>query len=143
MTRRRANDAGATAVEFAFVVVIILTIGFGAVDFGLWMFQKSEASQAAREASRVAMIAPPATLGLQTSGAVYNASVAEIESNLPGFSVTVTCADAAGTDIPLAADCGAGDLVTATVQWHRDPLTFVGVTDTVSGSSTRTVVEVP
>lgn len=141
--RRVRNDAGTTVIELALVIMIILTIGLGAVDFGLWMFQKSEASQAAREASRIAMIQLPVNLGAQTTGAVYDASVAELESGLSDFSVNVTCADASGTDIADAADCVTGDLVTVTVQWHRDPLTFVGVTDTVTGSSTRTVVGVP
>jgi Flp pilus assembly protein TadG len=144
MSGQRRNDAGTTAVEFALVVMIILTIGFGAVDFGLWMFQKSEASQAAREGSRVAMIAVPSTLGLQTSGDVYNATIAELESNLPQLTVSVTCVDpTTDTDITVAAECSPGDLLTVSVQWHRDPLTFVGFTDTVSDSSTRTVVGVP
>jgi len=143
MRRRPVGDQGVTTVEFAFVVFIIVLITMAGIDLGLWVFQKSEASQAAREAARVAMISPPSTLGVQTSGTVYNAAVAEIESNLPEFSVSVSCADAAGNDITDGTQCGSGDLVTVTVQWHRDPLTFVGLTDTVSGSSTRTVVEVP
>lgn len=126
------SDAGTTAVEFALVAVVILTIALAAVDFGLWIFQKSEAEQAAREASRIAMINPPAS-GVQTSGSVYNAAVAELQTGLSQFQVSVAC----------AASCAPGDTVTVTVSWHRDPLTFVGVTDTVSGSSTRTIVGVP
>jgi len=141
--RRLRGDSGVTAVEFSFVVFIIILITLAGIDIGLWVFQKSEASQAAREAARVAMISPPTTLGAQTSGAIYDAAIREIESNLPEFSVSVSCADTAGDDITDGAQCGVGDLVTVTVQWHRDPLTFVGATDTVSGSSTRTVVELP
>jgi Flp pilus assembly protein TadG len=40
MSKSRWEDNGATAVEFALVALIILIIGLGAVDFGLWMFQK-------------------------------------------------------------------------------------------------------
>lgn len=143
MTARLRSDDGVTAVEFALVVLVILTIAMGAVDFGLWMFQKSEAAQAAREASRVAMIDPPTTLGVQTSGRVYDASTAEIESNLPQYSVDVECATTSAPTVDLTSGCTTGDLITVTVSWHRDPLTFVGFTDTVSGSSTRTVVGVP
>lgn len=142
--KRARRDDGVTMVEFALVILIILVITLGGVDFGLWMFQKSEASQAAREAARIAMIKPPSALGALTSGAIYDASIAELESNLPQFAVTVTCADATtGSEIVDATKCVTGDLLTVTVTWHRDPLTLVGVTDTVSGSSTRTVVGVP
>jgi Flp pilus assembly protein TadG len=131
--RQLRSDAGTTAVEFALVAVVILTIALGAVDLGLWVFQKSEAEQAAREASRIAMLAPPSATGVQTSGSIYDAALAETESNLPQFQVSVTC----------ASTCAPGDTVTVTVSWHREPLTFVGVTDTVTGSSTRTVVGTP
>jgi len=135
MTPRRSlrSDAGTTAVEFALFAMVIFTIALGAVDFGLWVFQKSEAEQAAREASRIAMIQPPATTGDQTSGSIYNAARAEVETNLAQFQVSVDC----------TGSCAPGDTVTVSVSWHRDPLTFVGVTDTVTGSSTRTVVGTP
>jgi Flp pilus assembly protein TadG len=143
MSMTRGNDQGATAVEFALVVLIILVLSLGAVDFGLWMFQKSEAAQAAREASRVAMISPPTAFGTQASGSIYDAATAQIESSLPQFDVSVSCADAAGSAITDPSLCVSGDLVTVTVNWHRDPLTLVGLTDTVSGTSTRTVVGLP
>ena len=144
---RRRGDAGTTVVEFSLIALVIFIIALGGVDFGLWMFQKSEASQAAREASRVAILYPPSVLGAQTSGPIYEAATKEIESNLASsVSVSVTCQTLATpiTQITTASSCKPDvDTVTVTVQWHRDPLTFVGFTDTVSGSSTRTVVGVP
>jgi hypothetical protein len=90
------------------------------------------------------MIDPPTDFGAQTSGSIYDAATAEIESNLSQFSVSVICTGADGvTTITDPTLCVSGDLLTVTVKWHRDPLTLVGVTDTVSGSSTRTVVELP
>jgi Flp pilus assembly protein TadG len=147
MNRRLSKDAGTTAVEFALVVLVLLTIALGAVDFGLWMFQKSEAEQAAREAARVAMINAPLALGAQTSGTVYTAARAELESSLPNFALSVSCQSATSPPVVRAGGttdpCQPGDQLTVTVSWHRDPLTFIGFTDTVSGSSTRTVVGVP
>lgn len=126
-------DAGTTAVELALVVVVLLTVALGAIDFGLWVYQRSEAEQAAREASRVAMIQPPSTMGVQTSGPIYDAAVNELDSSLAPV-VTVSCSNT----------CTPGvDTVTVTVEWDRNPLTFVGVFDHVSGSSARTVVGVP
>lgn len=126
-------DGGTTAIEFALVALLLMTLALGAVDFGLWVFQKSEAEQAAREASRVAMIDPPSTMGVQTSGAIYDAARAELDSSLTP-TVSVSCANT----------CTPGvDSITVTVSWDRDALTFLSVLDHVSGSSSRTVVGIP
>jgi Flp pilus assembly protein TadG len=131
--RTLRSDDGTTAVEFALVVLLLMTVALGAVDFGLWVFQRSAAEQAAREASRIAMIQPPSTLGIQTSGLIYEAARAEIGSNLTPV-VSVSCSNT----------CAPGlDTITVTVGWDRNPLTFVGAFDHVSGSSSRTVVGVP
>lgn len=134
MSRKRlSSDAGTAAVEVALVISLLLTVTLGALDFGLWVFQKSEAEQAAREASRVAMIQPPSTMGVQTTGPIYDAAVAELD---PGLSPTVS--------VLCDSPCAPGvNTITVTVTWSRSPLTFVGVLDQVTGSSDRTVVGVP
>ena len=134
MRGRTHSDAGTTAIEFAIVALLLMMVALGAVDVGLWVFQRSEAEQAAREASRVAMIQPPATMGVVTSGPIYDAAVAEIDSGLTP-TVTVSCS---------TASCTPGvDIITVSVTWTRNPLTFVGILDSVSGASSRTVVGVP
>lgn len=140
----RRRDAGVTTVEFAFVVFIIILITIEGIDLGLWVFQRSEASQAAREASRIAMISPPVLDQALTTGSVYEAAVGEVESNLQDFKVWVTCAASADApdSIKDASQCVTGDFVTVTVSWTRQSLAFLGPT-TVSGSSTRTVVGIP
>lgn len=131
--KKPRSDTGTTAVEVALVLWLLLTVALGALDFGLWVFQKSEAEQAAREASRVAMIQPPSTMGVQTTGPIYDAAVAELDSSLSPV-VSVSCSNT----------CAPGvDTITVTVGWTRSPLTFVGVLDQVSGSSDRTVVGTP
>lgn len=134
MTITRPSDAGTTAVEFVLVALMLMTLALGAVDLGLWVFQKSEAEQAAREASRVAMIDPPSSSPVVlTSGPIYDAALAEIDSNLTPV-VTVSCSN---TCVPGV------DTVTVTVGWDRQPLILTKVLDHVSGSSSRTVVGVP
>lgn len=134
MTITRPSDAGTTAVEFVLVALLLMTLALGAVDLGLWVFQKSEAEQAAREASRVAMIDPPSSSPVVlTSGPIYDAALAEIDSNLTPV-VSVSC----------SSTCVPGvDTVTVTVGWDRQPLILTKVLDHVSGSSSRTVVGVP
>ncbi|WP_153392491.1 TadE/TadG family type IV pilus assembly protein [Ornithinicoccus halotolerans] len=49
---QHAQERGAAAVEFALVVLMLLTLVFGGLEFGrLWMMQSS-LSQAARDAAR-------------------------------------------------------------------------------------------
>jgi Flp pilus assembly protein TadG len=133
MRRTVQSDTGTTAVELALVITVLMTVALGAGDFGLWVFQRSEAAQAAREASRVAMIQPPATMGLQSSGPIYDAARAELDTGLTPV-VSVSCTNT----------CAPGfDTVTVTVGWDRSPLTMVGVFDHVDGASSRTVVGTP
>jgi Flp pilus assembly protein TadG len=133
MTDTRCSDEGTTAVEFAIIGLILMTLALGAIDFGMWVFQKSEAAQAAREASRVAMIDPPTTFGVQTSGAIYDAAKAELDASVTPV-VSVSCSNT----------CQPGvDTITVTVGWDRSALTFVGTFDHVTGESSRTVVGTP
>jgi len=53
---RRAGERGNTMVEFAFVVLIILTILFGIVDFGRALYAYHFISNAAREGTRYASV---------------------------------------------------------------------------------------
>lgn len=131
MRPTRRSDGGTTTIELALIVVLMLTIALGALDFGLWVFQRSEAEQAAREASRIAMIKPQ--LGTLTSGPIFDAARAELS---PGqdLSVEVTCS---------TNECAPGDTITVEVGWDRNALTFVGIFDQISGSSSRTVVGLP
>lgn len=146
MTLGRAPDTGATAVETAIVLPIILTLVFGMIDFGLWAFNSAQATQSAREASRVAMIRPP------TPGSV---TLDEDEDEV----------DAADRDVYEAAnrgvvfgpanvssactpDCQYGSRVTITSEWQFTFLTPVGPLITgdtsgqVTGTSTRHIVGV-
>lgn len=130
MTPTPHTDTGTTTVELALIVLLLMTITFGALDCGLWVFQRSEAEQAAREASRIAMIKPQ--LGILTSGAIVDAARAELD---PGQSINV--------EVSCTNACAPGDAITVEISWVRNPLTPFGIFDQISGSSTRTVVGLP
>lgn len=51
-TRFHRDDAGATAVEFALVAVLLITIILGIVEFGLLMAHQNAVTSAAREGAR-------------------------------------------------------------------------------------------
>ncbi len=50
------DDSGAAAVEFALVSVVLLTLFFGIVQYGMAFFQMQAASHAAREGARLAAV---------------------------------------------------------------------------------------
>lgn len=54
--RARRAARGATAVEFAIVVVVFLLLVLGMVDFGRWLFAINSAMEATREGARVAVV---------------------------------------------------------------------------------------
>ncbi|MFD0742698.1 TadE/TadG family type IV pilus assembly protein [Phytohabitans flavus] len=50
--RRRPRDRGATAVEAALVLPLVLLIAFGIIDFGRMLNAQIRVTEAAREAAR-------------------------------------------------------------------------------------------
>jgi hypothetical protein len=51
------RDDGATAVEFALVVPILLVLVFGIIDYGLWFSDSLSSRQGVREAARQGVVA--------------------------------------------------------------------------------------
>lgn len=136
-------------MEFALIASMLFLIVFAALDLGLFAFAKSQASSAARDASRVAMI-NPGTPGTYTSTSVasaspatqriYDAAVQRLGSVPAGLSVTVSCAPDATCPVT------ATENVLVSVQWHRDSLTYVigpVVGDNVTATSTRSLIGIP
>ena len=56
------NQKGATAVEFAIVLSLLLTLIFGIIEFGLFIFNRQVITNAAREGARAGIIARPVRL---------------------------------------------------------------------------------
>ena len=51
------NQKGATAVEFAIVLSLLITLIFGIIEFGLFIFNRQVITNAAREGARAGIIA--------------------------------------------------------------------------------------
>jgi len=51
------NQKGATAVEFAIVLSLLITLIFGIIEFGLCIFNRQVITNAAREGARAGIIA--------------------------------------------------------------------------------------
>jgi Flp pilus assembly protein TadG len=50
--RRRGDDSGAAAVEFALVTPLLLVMLFGIIDYGIWFADSISARQAVRNVAR-------------------------------------------------------------------------------------------
>ena len=58
MTSRR-NQRGASAVEFALILPILICVLFGIVEFGLLMYDKAVITNASREGARAGIVFSP------------------------------------------------------------------------------------
>ena len=56
------NQKGATAVEFAIVLSLLITLIFGIIEFSLFIFNRQVITNAAREGARAGIIARPIRL---------------------------------------------------------------------------------
>jgi Flp pilus assembly protein TadG len=113
--KRRGDERGAAAVEFALVVPILLTLVFGIVDFGLMIRANTVLANAAREGARNGSISHSEAVIRQT----VEDSLSGIDSD--DVDVTVACK----TPPPEAACTGSfdsavesGGKVVVTLEYH-------------------------
>ena len=111
---RFRSDTGATAVEFAMVIVPLLLLLMGIVDFGHAYNQQLSLSSAAREGVRVMAVQNNAALARSTT-----------LGQAPGATVVVS-----------PATCTKGATVTVTATYPLESLT--GMFDVMFGGKTLT-----
>ena len=80
------NQKGATAVECAIVLSLLLTLIFGITEFGLFIFNRQVITNAAREGARAGIVALPVRLTNGEIAAVVDTYCAQ---NLVTFSSSV------------------------------------------------------
>lgn len=73
--RRCNDDRGTSLVEFAFVAVLLLTLVFGIINFGLILSFKQDLTRAAAEGARAAAVAYPATEAVADAQAATSQAV--------------------------------------------------------------------
>jgi Flp pilus assembly protein TadG len=148
MSHRR-DQRGAALVEAAIVMPLLMFFILGVIDYGMWAYQRSQVSSAARDGARTALIAVTGTDCTYPCSAnntlVRNAIKARLGSGQT-FSFTVQCMSGSSTTPktcvvePTTVD---RDRVKVTVTWTRPAMTFVskvfGASTTVSSSSTMTI----
>jgi Flp pilus assembly protein TadG len=121
-SRRCAHeDRGATLVEAAFVLPLVLLFVFGLIEFGYAEYLDSQATSAARDGARVGILDPRTSNQDEIEAAVR----ARLGSQDP--TVEITCLD--GLEGEAEIDCdGAvpGDRIRVVTDETRDALTPAG-----------------
>lgn len=114
-TKRWRSNRGAIAVEFALVLLLLLLILFGTIEFGWAFFTKAVVTNAAREGARLAVTPFADDAAVET----------RVQSYLDNFLLTGTRTIDVAPSVsvgppPLPA---SGTPVTVTVSYNYVPLT--------------------
>jgi hypothetical protein len=128
---RSTDENGAAAVEFGLIAMLLFTLLFGILQFGLWFWCWQTGAHAAREAARFAAVEP-----CDESGAAGKASAALDGAPLTGAAPTI--------DVDTPADVRVGDEITVHVHFTTVDLGFFpGFDGIVDKSATSRVENVP
>ncbi len=154
--RRAAGDSGTALVELAFVSVILFTLVFGIISFGLILSFKQDMTRAAAEGARAGAVALP--VGAQTPSEAANlaaeGAVEEAVLEFGGSFNTVGCTRA-GMDCtnvtvgPCSTAAGSPSCVTVELTYDYDgeplfgelPLLSAFLPDTVQATSVARINE--
>jgi len=111
MRKRSTSESGASAVEFALVLPLLLSVLFFAIDFS-WMFYADlQVANAARDGARFGAVAPQGSVESEAE-----ARAEAIVSAMPGMTGAVSAT--AACVFPSVEDAN----VTVTVTYDFEPL---------------------
>lgn len=116
--RRRRDARGASAVEFALLVIPLLTIVYGIICFGMMMSFRQTLSQATTEGARAAAVQLDSTKRTSSATSAINAALSaqSIDNHTPQCGDDRTTCTVTGP-----TTCGTGQCMTVTVQYaYRD-----------------------
>ncbi len=134
-TRGSRRDRGAAAVEFALVILPIVTMIFGALEFGLALQARTVIGNSAREGVRIASLGASEQ---EIRDAVTNSSTVINGTK----TVTLVCKNAAGGNCTFGKPENSGGTATVTVSVQYQGVTgmFPSLTDsTITRSSTMRI----
>lgn len=121
------NERGASAVEFALVLPLLILFLFGIIEFGFILYDKAVITNASREGARKGIIYDE-----DESGAAVAVSEAEIQSMVDTYcgSYLVSLGNSASMPTTVVTPSGAcltkGNALTVTVTY---PYTFLVLPD--------------
>jgi len=107
--RKKENQRGATAVEFAIVILVFITIVFGIIEFGLLMYNQHIVTNAGREGAR--------------EGIVYRddrISYQEIADKIESWEQYIVTFGDKDFTVPPFDSCEEADELTITITYTHD-----------------------
>ena len=127
--KKLRSESGASAVEFALLLPVLMLILFGIIEFGLALYQQAILTNASREGARLAIVqsVPPIT-------------TAAVDTRIDSYLLSAGITPASVTHIisPIVGVTGTPVTVTLT-----RPYTFVslpGLTSLLSGTSLSSTI---
>ena len=127
---------GASAVEFAIVLPLLLLFVFGIIEFGILLYDKAIITNASREGARTAILfdAPAGTSQCKSLAYVQSVVTSYCSAHLINFSSsTVTAGNV--TVSPLTVDATGMKYRTVTVSFGYTFLVFPTILSTFFGGS--------
>ncbi len=143
------GERGVTVVEAAFALPILLTFIFGLVDLGMWTFNVNQATNAARDGAREAILSHVGAdvPGSTAERAVLDAVDAHLDRDVE--HVDISCVDPDGNTLTTCAGARVDvDRIRVEVEWHWQLVTPIAAIlgydeGRAHGSATMTVVGSP
>ena len=122
LRQRQRDEDGAELVEFAIVVVVLITLLYGVISYALVFLTQTAAAQAANDASRAAETAATATAQSTVNNDLgwLRKPSTTCSASAPTSSTPVECA----TSYPTGSTCGSTACLSITVAYDYagDPL---------------------
>jgi len=131
VTRRRHQDLGAAAVEFALVMPVLFVLLFGIIDYGIWFSDSISARQAVRDAARRGVVedfgpgCSPAARGADADMESVQCSVLSSMGQISGVT-KVRVSISIGPNSPTGQDWAVGRVLrVCAMTQHTSLLPFV------------------
>jgi Flp pilus assembly protein TadG len=136
--KRREDQGGAAAVEFALVLIPMLYLIFGAIQYGWYFYAMQSGSAAVNHAARRLAVGNCGGSG-QVSGLIFSdLGAATTAGSASGLTTTVTYTNADGSAASAPGQIGGSVTVSTTFPTLNMHFPFIPVPN--SGSVTRTNV---
>ena len=101
------NDRGASAVEFALVLPLLILCLFGIIDGGRFLWESNQAEKATQAGARFAVVTAPVASGISTQGFVGVSGLTQGDRIPASALPTVTC-DSSNCGPDPCTGCPAG-----------------------------------
>lgn len=128
------NQNGATVVEFALVLPLLVVFLFGIIEFSLLLYNKAMITNASREGARAGIVFATSRLSEDDIKAVVSSYGAAKLINFDPSQIHTTTA--VHTDSDLDGTIDSGETITVTVTYEYHFLIFPNVMELIKGSYT-------